>query len=107
MILSRAVLIQSEFVGGFFSARINAIAGALSARGGGVPTVAGCCVMLRAVLTWSACPPELCWTPICAGPCCEVRILSIASMLPAAAAALLYGWGARGYSVVLCVGFGV
>jgi hypothetical protein len=92
-------------VGGCISDRINAIAGALSVGGGGVPTVAGCCVMLRAVLTWSACPPELCWTPICSGPCCGVRILSIASVLPAAAAALLYGWGAWGYSVVLCVGF--
>ena len=61
--------------------------------------------MLRAALTCSACPPELFWILLSSGPCCGARILAIVSGFLAAAAALLYGWGARGYLVVRGVVF--
>ena len=70
------------------SDRINAIAGALifavSEAGGGGGRVP------RAVLSWSACPPELFLMLQSSRPCCGVRILAIASALAADAATVLY-----------------
>ena len=77
-IITRAIVFYVELVVmlgfGIFD-RINAIAGALifavSEAGGGGGRV------LRAVLTWSECPPELFLTLQSSRPCCGVRILAI------------------------------
>ena len=59
-----------------------------------------------AVLSWSACPPELLLTLQSSRPCYGVIILAIASVLAAAAAAVLYRYVVHG-DIQWCSALGV